>query len=414
MSNLSHSETCRVCGEPLSVVFADLGMAPLAQSYLPRSGIHNGEMFYPLRATVCTRCWYVGLPEYVAPEQIFTEYAYLSSTSASWSAYIERSAKSLMREFGLGAGSQVVEMASNDGYFLKHFVAAGVQALGVEPAANVAQSAIENCVPTLADFFCLRTARSLREQGWQADLLLAYNCLDHVPDINDVIQGFRLLLKPTGVVQVELPYLVAMVEHGEFDTMYHDRFSYLSLHGLANLFAMGGLRIFSAERLDTHGGSLRIRACHADSAELATDESVANLLALEVQAGVTTVEYYTRFMAKAAAVKRDLLEVLIRLRREGRSIVGYGVPAKGNILLNYCGIRSDLLDFLVDKSPYKAGKLSPGTRLEIREVEAVSQFRPDYLLILPWNIKSEIIEQMNFVRGWDGKFIVPIPRVEIV
>lgn len=414
MGKLSHGEACRVCGEPLSVVFADLGMAPLAQTYLPRSGIHTGEMFYPLRATVCTRCWYVGLPEYVAPEQIFTEYAYFSSTSASWSAYIEQSATSLIREFELDSGSQVVEMASNDGYCLKHFVAAGVQALGVEPAANVAQSAIAQGVPTIADFFCLRTAHALREQGWRADLLLAYNCLDHVPDINDVIHGFKVLLKPTGVVQVELPYLVAMVEHGEFDTIYHDRFSYLSLHGLVNLFAMAGLRIFSAERLDTHGGSLRIRACHADSVDFADDESVASLLSLEVQAGVTTVEYYTQFMAKAAAVKRDLLELLIRLRREGRSIVGYGVPAKGNILLNYCGIRSDLLDFLVDKSPYKAGKLAPGTRLEIREVEAVHEFKPDFLLILPWNIKGEIIQQMNFIRDWGGRFIVPIPRVEIV
>lgn len=389
-------------------------MAPLAQSYLPPSLIHSGEMFYPLRATVCTKCWYVGLPEYLAPEHIFKEYAYFSSTSASWSAYVEQSARSLIREFRLGRESQVIEMASNDGYFLKHFIAAGIRALGVEPAANVARHAVEHGVPTVADFFCLRIARALRKEGWKADLLLAYNCLDHVPDINDVVKGFKELLKPTGILQVELPYLVAMVEHGEFDTMYHDRYSYLSLHALIKLFAMWGLRIVSAEQLSTHGGSLRFRACHADSGAIVTEESIADLLALERRMGVTTAEYYTRFTDKAAAVKRDLLELLIGLRREGRSIVGYGVPAKGNILLNYCGIRSDLLDFLVDKSSYKAGKLAPGTRLEIREVEAVRQRKPDYVLILPWNIKDEIIEQMSFIRDWGGKFIVPIPRVEIV
>ena len=414
MSNLSHGAACRVCGEPLSVVFADLGMAPLAQSYLSRDQIHCGEMFYPLRATVCAGCWYVGLPEYVPPESIFTEYAYFSSTSASWLGYIERSVQALIGEFGLGSSSQVVEMASNDGYLLKHFVAAGIPALGVEPAANVARLAMDHGVPTLADFFCLRTAEVLRENGQAADLLLAYNCLDHVPDINDVVAGFRVLLKESGVIQVEVPYLVAMVEHGEFDTIYHDRFSYLSLHGLANIFARHQLRIFHAERISTHGGSLRIRACHQDCTAWPTDETVRALLAAEQGGGLTTTQYYMDFMSKAATVKRNLLELLFRLKREGRSIVGYGVPAKGNILLNYCGIRSDLLDFLVDKSPYKAGKLAPGTRLEIRPVEEVERHRPDYLLILPWNIRDEIVEQMSFVRDWGGRFIVPIPTIEIV
>lgn len=411
---LSHSERCRVCEGPLEVVFADLGMIPLCQSYIVRERLFDGETFYPLRATACLRCYYVGLPEYVSAADIFTEYAYFSSTSTSWMDYVEHSASELVAEFSLDTSKQVVEMASNDGYFLQHFVARGIPVLGVEPAANVAKVANDLGIPTLPEFFNKATAKALRDQGKSADLLLAYNCVDHVPDVNDVIMGMKLLLKPDGVVQVELPYLGALVEHNQFDTIYHDRYSYFSLHSLHYVFEKNGLRVFDVTTIPTHGGSLRLRACHYEDATHTTNPAVGQLMAAERSAGMTTREYYEAFGQKERAAKFALLETLIDLRRHGHSIVGYGVPAKGNVLLNYCGIRSDLLDYLVDRSPYKCGKFAPGSRLEICEVEKIRVTKPDYLLILPWNIKEEIIGQMSFIRDWGGKFIVPIPRVEIL
>jgi SAM-dependent methyltransferase len=414
ITSLSHSERCRVCQAPLEVVFADLGMIPLCQSYILREDLFKSETFYPLQATACLRCYYVGVPEYISPAEIFTEYAYFSSTSTSWMNYIEHLAGELVTEFSLDASKQVVEMASNDGYFLKHFVARGIPVLGVEPAANVAKVANDLGIPTLPAFFNQATAKALRDQGKSADLLLAYNCVDHVPDVNDVIAGMKLLLKPGGIIQIELPYLGALVEHSEFDTIYHDRYSYFSLLSLNHVFDRQGLRVFDVTPVPTHGGSLRLRVCHREDPTHDTDPSVAQLLAAERTAGMTTRDYYESFGQKERAAKFALLETLIDLRRRGHSIVGYGVPAKGNVLLNYCGIRSDLLDYLVDRSPYKCGKFAPGTRLEICEVEKIRMTKPDYLLILPWNIKEEIIGQMSFIRDWGGKFIVPIPKVEIL
>lgn len=414
LREVSHTRICRVCGESLSVVFADLGMIPLCQTYIRREDVNKGEPFYPLRALACMSCHYVGLPEYVLASEIFTEYAYFSSTSSSWLDYIRDSAAELIETFHLNAASQVVEMGSNDGYLLRHLVACGIPAVGVDPAANVAKVANEAGVPTLAAFFNSRTAATLLAEGKSADLLLSYNCLDHVSDINDVVAGFKLLLNRDGVVQVELPYLGAMVEHGEFDTIYHDRFSYFSLLSLDFVFRQHGLRIYDVRRLATHGGSLRVRACHDNNPSRPTQKSITDLLAMERAAGMSTPDYYRAFSSKAQTAKFNLLESLIPLRRQGRSIVGYGVPAKGNVLLNYCGIRNDLVDYLVDKSPYKAGKFAPGTRLDIRDVEQVRITRPDYLLILPWNIKEEIIQQMSYIREWGGRFIVPIPQVEVL
>lgn len=413
MTEPSHRSHCRVCGEPLSVVFADLGMIPLCQSYPPVEAAFDSERFYPLRATACMRCQYVGLPEYVSPGEIFTEYAYFSSTSTSWLQYVKCVADELRQSLDLTSESLVVEMGSNDGYLLQHFMQAGIPVVGVEPAANVARVANDRGIRTLPLFFGSETARAVLTTRGQSDLLLSFNCLDHVPDLNDVILGFKLLLKPQGVVHIELPYLGAMVEHSEFDTIYHDRFSYFSLHALTFVLERHGLRIFDVCRIPTHGGSLRLQACHADAMRPSLP-SVGKLLEAEREAGMTDASYYRRFMLKAHEAKFALLEQLIQLRRQGRSIVGYGVPAKGNVLLNFCGIRHDLLDFLVDRSPYKCGKLAPGSRLEIKAVEEVMKARPDYLLILPWNIESEVVEQMAFIREWGGRFIVPIPEVRIV
>jgi len=410
----SDAQVCRVCGSRMEHTFADLGMIPLCQKYIEIQDLDRGETFYPLRARVCMQCFYVGLPEYVRAEDIFTEYAYFSSYSDSWTKYIAASVEQFVDEFSLGPSSQVVEMGSNDGYLLQFFVARGIPALGVEPAANVAKIANAKGVPTLAKFFNLQTAATLKEEGKSADLLLAYNCLDHVPDLNDVVAGMKILLKPRGVIQVEFPYLRSMVEGNQFDTIYHDRFSYFSFLAAHHVFTHNGLRVFDIERIPLHGGSLRLRACHADDSTHPVQSSVARLLADEEVCGMKSPEYYTMFMRQITATKHNLLDCLVRLKRDGRSIVGYGAPAKGNVLLNYCGIRSDFIDYLVDRSPYKCGKYAPGTQLPIRDVEQIRITRPEYLFILPWNIKNEIVEQMSYLREWGGKFLVAIPEIEIL
>lgn len=406
------SQTCRVCGTPMTLSFVNLGMIPLCQHYIEPERAEMREVFYPLHARVCTECYYVGLPEYVSAREIFTEYAYFSSYSTSWIEYVRQSAASMIETYDLNRQSQVIEMASNDGYLLQFFVERGIRSLGVEPAVNVARVANDNGIPTLAQFFNLQTARQLRRHGQQADLLLAYNCLDHVPDVNDVLQGMRTLLKPSGVIHVELPSLRALVEGNQFDTIYHDRYSYFSLTSLHRAFDANDLRIFDVELIPTHGGSLRIRACHAGNTARPTQSSVARVLADEAAAGMTTPEYYQTFARRVAETKHQLLKFLIDVKSEGQSVVGYGVPAKGNVMLNYCGIRDDFLDYLVDRSPYKRGKYAPGTRLQIRDVEEIFETRPDYVLIMPWNIKDEIVTQMSAVRDWGGRFAVAIPEIQ--
>ena len=414
MDTIDKLRSCCVCGTVLEQTVVDLGMIPLCQSYHEEKDRDHGEMFYPLRADVCMHCFYVGLPEYVSAEEIFTEYAYFSSISESWVRYVEESVATLTREFALGVSSQVVEMASNDGYLLQFFVKRGIPALGVEPAVNVARLANEKGVPTLAKFFNLQTAAELKSAGQSADLLLAYNCLDHVPDPNDVVAGMKLLLKPRGVIQVEFPYLRAMIEGNQFDTVYHDRFSYFSFLAVHHIFQRAGLRVFDVARIPTHGGSLRLRACHAEDPTRAELPSVRQLLADEEACGMKSPAYYEKFMNRVFEAKRNLLEFLVQLKRDNRSIVGYGVAAKGNVLLNYCGIRGDFIDYLVDRSPYKCGKYAPGTRLPILSVDRIRETRPDYVLILPWNIKEEIVEQLAYVRSWGCKFLVAIPDVRIL
>jgi SAM-dependent methyltransferase len=398
----------------MACCLADLGMIPLCQSFIEKTGLDQGEMFYPLRANVCMHCYYVGLPVYVSPQEIFSEYAYFSSVSSSWIEYVRSSVESLVAEFGLSYATQVIEMGSNDGYLLQFFVEKGIPALGIEPAENVAKVANERGIPTLTAFFNRQTAEELRKRSKSADLLLSYNCLDHVPDLNDVVAGMKLLLNPQGIIQIEIPYLDSLVESNQFDTIYHDRFSYLSFLAAGHLFDRNGLRIFDVMRIPTHGGSLRLRACHSENKARPTLPSVATLRADETDRGMKTPGYYSRFMEQVAATKRNLLDFLIRQKRDGRSIVGYGAPAKGNVLLNYCGIGADFIDYLVDRNPYKRGKYAPGTRLPVRDVEEVRLTRPDFLLILPWNIKDEIISQMSCIRDWGGRFLVPIPAVDVI
>ena len=411
---LSGGKLCRLCCAPLREMLVDLGMIPLCQSYTEEKDLDRGEMFYPLRSYVCMSCYYSGLLESISAEEIFTEYAYFSSVSDSWIRYVRDSVDELTHEFGLNGRSQVVEMASNDGYLLQFFVRRGIPVLGVDPAVNVAKVANDRGVSTLAKFFNLQIAEELRVAGKSADLLLAYNCLDHVPDLNNVLAGMKLLLKPRGVIQVELPYLRSMIEGNQFDTIYHDRFSYLSFLAAQYAFSHNGLRIFDVKRIATHGGSLRLRACHAENPDRPDLPSVTQLLADEEACGMKSPEYYRAFMGRVAETKNNLLDFLVLLKRERRSIIGYGVPAKGNVLLNYCGIRGDFLDYLVDRSPYKCGKYAPGTKLPILDVEQIRITRPEYVFILPWNIKEEIVEQMSFIRDWGGKFFVAIPGVEIL
>jgi SAM-dependent methyltransferase len=404
---------CPVCSTVMEETFFDLGMVPLCQRYTEAEDLTKGEMYYPLRATVCPRCRYVGLPEYVSADEIFTEYAYFSSYSDSWVDYIRKSVAELTEEFELDSASQVIEMASNDGYLLRFFIERGIPALGIEPAANVAAVANAQGIPTLPEFFNLANAKRLRDEGKSADLLLAYNCIDHVPDINDVVAGMRVLLKPNGVIQVECPYIRSMVEGNQFDTAYHDRYAYLSLFCLQYAMNQNGLRIFDAKRIPTHGGSLRIRAC-VSGAAYPTQPSVRALLSQEDEAGMDRPEFYRGFSRCAERVKFDILDFLVQVKREGKSVVGYGVAAKANVLLNYCGIRGDFIDYLVDRSPYKVGKFAPGSRLRILPVERIFETKPDYLMILPWNIRDEIIGQMSRIREWGGKFVVAIPELEVV
>jgi SAM-dependent methyltransferase len=405
---------CRVCDAPMRHTLVDLGMIPLCQSYTEAGCLDKGEMFYPLHADVCMECQYVGIPEYVTAQEIFTEYAYFSSVSESWVQYVRESAGSLMQEFGLDGSSLVVEMASNDGYFLQFFAQRGVPVIGVEPAANVAKVANDKGIFTLPKFFNSETAGDLRVAGKAADLLLAYNCLDHVPDLNDVLRGMKLLLQARGVIQIEVPYLRSLVDGNQFDTVYHDRFSYFSLLALHRAFAANGLRVFDVARIPTHGGSLRLRACHAENSARPSLPSVAALLAEEDACGLKSLDYYANFMRQVVNTKHDFLAFVVGLKRQGKSIVGYGVAAKANVFLNYCGVRSDCLDYLVDRSPYKRGKYAPGTRLPILDVDQIRITRPDYVLILPWNIKDEIIRQVSFIREWGGKFVVAIPEVEVL
>jgi SAM-dependent methyltransferase len=404
---------CRFCGTRLRYTFVDLGMSPLAESWLKPSQLNQMEPFYPLHVYVCDRCFLVQLEEYESPDHIFSDYAYFSSYSESWLQHAKAYVDMVTRRLSLNKESRVIEIASNDGYLLRNFVANGISALGIEPAANVAKVAVERGIPTLVKFFGVETARQLVSEGIQADLLIGNNVLAHVPDLNDFVQGMKILLKPQGTITMEFPHLLQLIERNEFDTIYHEHFSYLSFTTVETVFAAHGLTLYDVEELPTHGGSLRIYARHTEDCSKPLSRHVRDLKAREEAAGLGRLETYLSFTGKVQETKRKLLDFLIRAKREGKSIVAYGAAAKGVTLLNYCGVRSDFIDYVVDLSPHKQGRFMPGVRIPIFHPDKIKETKPDYVIILAWNLKDEIMRQMAYIDGWGGRFVVPIPEVKI-
>jgi SAM-dependent methyltransferase len=409
-----HGFPCRACGHAVRHTFVDLGMSPLCEAYVSAAQLNRSETFYPLHAWVCEHCFLVQLEQFVTPGEIFGEYAYFSSYADSWVEHARRYCELVMQRFQIGARSRVVEIASNDGYLLQHFRAAGVPVLGVEPAANVAAAALARGIPTVVKFFGAQTARELAAEFGKPDLLLGNNVLAHVPDLNDFVAGMKLLLADDGVITMEFPHLLELMKHNQFDTIYHEHFSYFSLATAIEVFGRHGLTLFDIERLPTHGGSLRIYAQHSGHASRPVSGRIAELVAIEERAGLRELAAYAGFAERVRETKRALLEFLIGARRAGKRIVGYGAPGKGNTLLNYCGIGTDFLDFTVDRNPYKHGKYTPGMRIPIRPPEALLEARPDYVLILPWNLKDEILASVGRTPGLHARFVVPIPRLEIL
>jgi len=405
---------CRACGATLQHVVTDLGMSPLCESYLRADQLNDMEPFYPLVVYVCDRCFLVQLQEYVSGNEIFRDYAYFSSYSDSWLDHCRRYSDQMVAQLGLTSGHVVVEVASNDGYLLQNFVRRGIPCLGIEPAHNVAAVAIAKGVPTITEFFGVELARRLAEEGNQADLLLGKNVLAQVHDLNDFVGGLKILLKPRGTITIEFPHLMRLLEENQFDTIYHEHFSYLSFLSTETIFAAHGLTVFDVEEVPTHGGSLRIYARHEHDTARPLTERAQRLRAREIAAGVATLAYYQAFDGRVKETKRKLLQFLITARAAGKTVVGYGAPGKGNTLLNYCGIRTDFVDYTVDRSPHKQGKFLPGTHIPIYLPELIFATRPDYLLILPWNLKDEIMTQMSGIREWGGRFVVPIPEVAVL
>jgi SAM-dependent methyltransferase len=404
---------CRFCQTALRRTFVDLGMSPLCESFLTREQLNQMEPFFPLHAYVCDGCFLVQVEEYVGPERIFSEYAYFSSYSRAWLAHAQSYTDMIVSRLGLDHTSQVIELGSNDGYLLQYFMARGIPVLGVEPAANVAAAAIAKGVPSTVRLFGLETAHELLAEGHHPELIVGNNVLAQVADINGFVAGMKKLLKPGGVITMEFPHLLRLMDENQFDTIYHEHFSYFSLMSTERIFAAHGLTLFDVEELWTHGGSLRIYARHQEDEARPVGPRVGALLAREKAVGLDRPDRYSAFAEQVRETKRRLLEFLIGAKRQGRSIVGYGAPGKGNTLLNYCGIRTDFLDYTVDRNPYKHGRFTPGTHIPIHPPEKILETRPDYVLILPWNLKDEIMEQMAAVQTWGGQFVVPIPDVKV-
>lgn len=406
---------CRFCKEPLHHRFVDLGMSPLSNAYVPIERQNQAEKFYPLHAYVCEHCFLVQLTEFESPDVIFSDYAYFSSYSESWLAHCQRYTENVIQRFALDLNSRVIELASNDGYLLQYFLKAGLSVLGVEPSLNVARVAQERGIPTLVRFFGVETARELAEHNLRADLLIANNVLAHVPGLLDFVAGIPIVLKPDGVLTAEFPHLLRLIEQNQFDTIYHEHFSYFSFSTIQRIFHQAGLVLFDVEELPTHGGSLRIYACHPGSRWSQTvSRRVGILPEREREAGLTDLATYTRFQKTVQATRKALLNFLMEAAEEGKQVVGYGAPAKGNTLINYCGVRRDLLGFTVDRSPYKQGRLLPGSRIPILSPDAIRKAHPDYVLILPWNLREEVMESLSYIREWGGQFVLPIPRVEVL
>ncbi len=409
-----NKKKCRFCNESLKNVFVDLGMSPLSNAYLAEDKVENSEIFYPLKAYVCHKCLLVQLQEFESPKHIFGEYAYFSSYSNSWLEHAREYTEMAIQRFNISKNSLVVELASNDGYLLKNFKNNDIPVIGIEPAENVAKVAIEEGIPTSIDFFGVELAQKMVDAGSSADLIIGNNVLAHVPNINDFVGGIKLLLKPTGVATIEFPHLLQLMNQNQFDTIYHEHFSYFSFLSVSKIFQHHGMHIFDVEELPTHGGSLRLYITHDDTENFKTSKRVADLVDKESKSGLDHLNTYRKYSQKVSKWKRDLLLELIKLKNKGGKIVGYGAAAKGNTLLNYCGARTDIIDYVVDRNPYKVGKYLPGTHIPVKHIDNIKKDKPDYLFILPWNLKNEIIEQNSFIRNWGGKFIIPVPEVQII
>ena len=405
---------CRHCHTPLKLSFLDLGSAPPSNAYLAAEDLKKPEKWYPLHILVCEKCFLVQTEDYAEADELFSEdYAYFSSFSKSWLAHAEKFVETVQKRFSLDADSHVVEIASNDGYLLQYVKERGIPCMGIEPTKSTAAAAREKGIETREEFFGEAQAKKLAAEGKQADLTVANNVLAHVPDINDFIAGFAALLKENGVACFEFPHLMRLVEFGQFDTVYHEHYSYLSLTAVEHVFAAGGLKIFDVEEWPTHGGSLRLYACRAESDTHKMEKSVTELLAQEKEAGMRAAEYYQGFQKKADRIKNDFLDFLLTAGRMKKKVVGYGAAAKGNTLMNYAGVRPDLLPFVVDLNPAKQGKFLPGSRIPVAAEELLKTVRPDFVVILPWNLGVEIKEQLAYIRDWGGKFVTAVPELEI-
>lgn len=386
-------------------------MSPLCETYRSAGDLNQGETYYPLHVYVCEHCFLVQLEEYESPEAIFSDYAYFSSYSDSWLKHCEDYRDRMMKRVGLNEQSLVVEVASNDGYLLQYFVERNVPVLGIEPAANVAKVAAEKGVPTLVRFFGTQLAKEFAAEDRSADLVIGNNVLAQVPDLNDFVEGLKILLKPRGVLTLEFPHLLRLIERNEFDTIYHEHFSYFSLLTTLRIMKAHGLSLFDVEELTTHGGSLRVYACRTEDQTHETESSVSRLISEEEGAGLASVEGYESFGLQVKQTKWELVEFLLTAAREGKSVAGYGAPGKSATLLNYCGIGKDLIEYTVDRSPYKQGRFLPGSHIPIYHPDRIRETKPDYVIILPWNLKDEITEQLQYIREWGGRFVVPIPKV---
>jgi SAM-dependent methyltransferase len=405
---------CRFCQADLNYTFVDLGMSPLCESYVSAEHFNEMEPFYPLHVYVCDRCFLVQLDQYVSVEDIFTEYAYFSSYADSWVRHAKDYTHKIIDRLKLSSESFVAELASNDGYLLQHFVSAGIPVLGIEPAKNVAKVAVSKGVPTITEFFGVKLASQLAADGKLCDLVIGNNVLAQVPDLNDFVAGMKILLKPGGVITMEFPHLMRLMQENQFDTIYHEHFSYFSWIATEKIFSRHGMRLFDVDEIPTHGGSLRIYACHSDDKSNMLSEKAAQLKSRELEYGLDKLATYDSFAEGVRETKRKLLDFLIRAKREGKTIVGYGAPGKGNTLLNYCGIRTDFLDYTVDRNPYKQGKYLPGTRIPIFHPNKIAETKPDYVLILPWNFREEIVAQTSHIASWGGQHLVPIPGLRLL
>lgn len=404
---------CRFCSSPLKITFVNLGMSPLSNSYLSSEDLDRMEPFYPLHAFVCENCYLVQLQEFQSPDEIFSDYAYFSSYSETWLKHAQNFVDDVVNKFGIDNTKQVVEVASNDGYLLRYFREKGFSVLGIEPAKNVAEVAIDAGIPTVLKFFGAQTARVLALDGIKADLLIGNNVLAHVPDLNDFVKGLKILLAADGIITMEFPHLLQLIKGNQFDTIYHEHFSYFSFLSAQKLFFEHGLTIFDVEEISTHGGSLRIYACHSEEQSKVVSDRVLDMTAKERDLGLNTLEPYLSFNKKVEETKRNILHFMIKAKNEKKTMVGYGAPAKGNTLLNYCGIGIDFIEYTVDRNPHKQTHYLPGTHIPIYHPDKIKETKPDYLIVLPWNLKDEIIEQMAYIREWSGQFIILIPEVQV-